>query len=207
MFVTEKLRSRKSRSGSIGIGVVQLVDDEGAEQATPAEEGAESAGLPQPSCGCSMKPPTRRPSPAVHRIAPGTSTRRSSAAPGASAEPHRRSERDERDRHVDQEDDPPARDVDQPAAEGRADDERDAGPGRPLPIALPRAAPVKVAVIIASDAGVSSAPAIPCRPRKTMSVGASGASAQSTEAPAKLAMPSAKIGAPRRCRRASRRRG
>ena len=60
------------------------------------------------------------------------------------------------------------------------------------PIALPRAVPVNVAVIMAREAGTSSAPAMPCRPRKTMSAGASGAIAQSTETPAKLATPIAK---------------
>ena len=60
------------------------------------------------------------------------------------------------------------------------------------PMALPRAVPVKVAVIMASEAGTSSAPAMPWMPRKTMSVGASGATAQRTEAPAKLATPIAK---------------
>ncbi len=60
------------------------------------------------------------------------------------------------------------------------------------PMALPRAVPVKVAVIMAREAGVRSAPAMPWMPRKTMSAGASGAIAQRTEAPAKLATPIAK---------------
>ena len=52
--------------------------------------------------------------------------------------------------------------------------------------------PLKVAVIMASEAGVRSAPAMPWIPRKTMSAGAFGAIAQRTEAPAKLATPIAK---------------
>ena len=40
------------------------------------------------------------------------------------------------------------------------------------PIALPRAVPLKVAVIMASEAGVRSAPAMPWTARKTMSAGA-----------------------------------
>ncbi len=61
------------------------------------------------------------------------------------------------------------------------------------PMALPRAVPENVVVSIASEAGVRSAPAMPWIPRKTMSDAASGASAQSTEAPAKLATPIMKI--------------
>src|SRR5581483_4965953 len=48
-------------------------------------------------------------------------------------EPEDEGERDERDRDVDEEDHAPGRDVDEPAADGRADHERDAAPGRPLP--------------------------------------------------------------------------
>ena len=57
------------------------------------------------------------------------------------------------------------------------------------PMALPRAVPVKVAVIIAREAGVRSAPAMPWMPRKTISACAVGATAQRTDAPAKLATP------------------
>ena len=59
-----------------------------------------------------------------------------------------------------------------------------------VPIAAPRSAPENVDVIIASDAGVSSAPATPWIPRKTMSDVESGATAHSTEATPKLATPS-----------------
>ena len=60
------------------------------------------------------------------------------------------------------------------------------------PMALPRAVPVKVVVIMAREAGVRSAPAMPWRPRKTISAGAFGAIAHRTETPAKLATPIAK---------------
>ena len=53
-----------------------------------------------------------------------------------------------------------------------------------VPIAAPRSAPENVEVISASDAGVSSAPAMPCKPRKTISVSTFGATAQSTDASA-----------------------
>ena len=62
-----------------------------------------------------------------------------------------------------------------------------------VPIAAPRSGPENVDVITASDAGVRSAPAMPWTPRKTMSVVASGAAAQSTDATPKLATPSVNI--------------
>ena len=61
-----------------------------------------------------------------------------------------------------------------------------------VPIAAPRSAPENVDVITASDAGVRSAPAIPCRPRKTISVSTFGATAQSTDARPNQATPSRK---------------
>ena len=51
-----------------------------------------------------------------------------------------------------------------------------------VPIAAPRSVPENVDVMSASDAGVKSAPAMPCRPRKTISVSTFGATAQSTDA-------------------------
>src|SRR3954451_11849275 len=51
-----------------------------------------------------------------------------------------------------------------------------------VPIAAPRSGPLKDVVITASDAGVSSAPAIPWIPRKTMSSVIVGATAQRTDA-------------------------
>ena len=50
-----------------------------------------------------------------------------------------------------------------------------------VPIAAPRSSPSKVAVIVASAAGVSSAPAIPWSPRPRISVVPFRASAQSSE--------------------------
>ena len=58
-----------------------------------------------------------------------------------------------------------------------------------VPIAAPRSAPENVDVSRASDAGVRSAPAIPCSPRKTMSAMTSGESAQRTDAAPKAATP------------------
>ena len=57
------------------------------------------------------------------------------------------------------------------------------------PIATPRAAPVNVAVSTASDVGTSSAPAMPCSPRNTMSDVTPGAAAQSTDATPKARDP------------------
>ena len=51
-----------------------------------------------------------------------------------------------------------------------------------MPIAAPRSSPENVAVSTASEAGVSSAPATPWTPRKTIRDVESGAAAQSTEA-------------------------
>jgi hypothetical protein len=58
-----------------------------------------------------------------------------------------------------------------------------------VPIAVPRSAPPNVVVITASDAGVSNAPATPCKPRHTISTFAVGASAQSSEAIPKAVTP------------------
>ena len=58
-----------------------------------------------------------------------------------------------------------------------------------VPIAAPRSAPANVEVISARDAGVKSAPAMPCRPRKTISVSTFGATAQSTDATPNQATP------------------
>ena len=58
-----------------------------------------------------------------------------------------------------------------------------------VPIAAPRSPPENAAVRIASEAGVSSAPARPWSPRKTISVVEVGAAAQSADATPKLATP------------------
>ena len=58
-----------------------------------------------------------------------------------------------------------------------------------VPIAAPRSSPSKDTVIVASAAGVRSAPATPWRPRPTISVVPSQASAQSTEVTAKATTP------------------
>ena len=59
-----------------------------------------------------------------------------------------------------------------------------------VPIAVPRSTPENVVVIIASEAGVRSAPATPWRPRKTISAVGPGAAAQSADAAPKQATPS-----------------
>ena len=58
-----------------------------------------------------------------------------------------------------------------------------------VPIAAPRSSAGKVAVMIASDAGTSSAPAHPCSARATISSSAVGASAHSTRRHAEAGQP------------------
>ena len=60
------------------------------------------------------------------------------------------------------------------------------------PIAAPRSDSGNTATMIASDAGVSSAPETPCSARATTSSSTLGASAQSSEAAPKPATPSVK---------------
>ncbi len=62
-----------------------------------------------------------------------------------------------------------------------------------VPIAAPRSWPENVVVRTASDDGVSSAPAIPWMPRKTISVVESGASAHRSDASPKSPTPSVNI--------------
>ena len=57
------------------------------------------------------------------------------------------------------------------------------------PIAAPRSSPLKVAAITARPAGVSSAPAMPCRPRARIKVVPSGAAAQRIDVRPKLTIP------------------
>jgi hypothetical protein len=62
-----------------------------------------------------------------------------------------------------------------------------------VPIARPRASPLKVEVRIASDPGTSSAPARPCRPRRAIRKPVSGASAHRIDVTPNPASPIAKI--------------
>ena len=61
------------------------------------------------------------------------------------------------------------------------------------PIAAPRSSCGKTETMMASAAGVSSAPATPCRPRATMSTPTVGARAQASEKTPKSATPATKI--------------
>jgi len=58
-----------------------------------------------------------------------------------------------------------------------------------VPIARPRASPVKVALSSASDSGTASAPPIPCSALAASTISIDGASAQASEATAKTAIP------------------
>ncbi len=194
IFATEKFRSRNSRSGSIGVDVCSSYTTKAPSRRVPPTMPPTTSGSPQPSCGCSMKPATSRPSPATQRHAPGTSTRRS-ARRNCLIPPSRCTSRRvaaaigtlrmKITRQLEAS-------TSQPPTVGPITNEI------PLhavhwPIAAPRAGPENVAVSTASEAGTRSAPATPCRPRKTMSAGASGAIAQRTEANAKLATPKPKM--------------
>ena len=57
------------------------------------------------------------------------------------------------------------------------------------PIALPRSAWANAATMIASELGVSSAPAAPCSARAAISVSEVGATAQASESTPKAAIP------------------
>ena len=71
MFVTEKLRCENRRSGSIGCGARASYSTNATRQAAPPTIDSSTAGLLQPSRGCSMKPKTTPPSPAAQSAAPG----------------------------------------------------------------------------------------------------------------------------------------
>jgi hypothetical protein len=60
------------------------------------------------------------------------------------------------------------------------------------PIAAPRSSPLNVAAMTASPEGVRIAPATPCSPRATISVGPSGAAPQARERMPKATMPARK---------------
>ena len=62
-----------------------------------------------------------------------------------------------------------------------------------VPIAAPRSSSGKTAVMIASEDGTSSAPAIPCSARAAISSSTVGASAHSTDVAPKPASPTEKI--------------
>ena len=62
-----------------------------------------------------------------------------------------------------------------------------------VPIAAPRSSPLKTTVIVASAAGVSSAPATPCSARAKISASALHASAQSAEVNPNVPRPIRKI--------------
>ena len=193
MFVTLKLRCRKSRERQHRLRVrASPTRRTRRAAAAPPASVARDAGSPQPRRGCSMKPKTSAPRPAdAERAADEVDARAlASAARARGMQRQRDRERADRDRHVQQEDHAPARDADQPAAEQRADHGGDAAPGGPGADRGPRSAPENVDVITASEAGVRSAPATPCRPRKTISVFEFGATAQSADATPNVATPS-----------------
>ncbi len=154
----------------------------------PAINGTSTAGLDQPSRGCSISANTGPPSPAAHSARPGH-VDRGAPAPraGLAARDHQQDQRDAADheRDVDQEDPTPG--GRSPAARRRPAD-----PSTPaiaphavqLPIASPRSASGKVLTITASELGTSSAPATPCIARAATSTPIDGASAQASDADA-----------------------
>ena len=153
-----------------------------------------TSGLLQPRLGCSMKPATSRPRPVAQRNAPGRSTR-TSFRRSARWRPSRveimtvASAIGTLMRKI-------TRQLEmlmsQPPTSGPMTNEIPLHAVH-VPIAAPRSLPENVDVIIASEAGVSSAPAMPWRPRNTMSDVESGATAHSTDTRPKLATPSVNI--------------
>ena len=141
------------------------------------------AGRSSRASGCSMKPATSRPSPAAHSAAPAGRRGRPPSARGAAACAAATASRVAAAigtlmRKMSRQLETP---MSQPPSSGPMTKEMPLHAVH-VPIAAPRSGPENVDVITASDAGVRSAPAMPWMPRKTMSVVAFGAAAQSTDA-------------------------
>ena len=133
MFAKLKLRRRKRPSGSIGCGARSSQtrnsreDRDAAEQRATRMSGIGEAALRLLDQGeHGPGEPERAEHAAEHVDAgPGAGRLRRGTATSTSAE------RGEHERHVDQEDPAPGAERDEPAADERADHERDPGPGRP----------------------------------------------------------------------------
>ena len=209
-FAKEKFRRRKRPSGSIGCGVRAPRARKSPKSAIPPSSVTRISGSPKPRVGASISAKTG-PAEAEHaeiaaddvdaRVARPARAARIAIAISASvaiaigtlirkiAAP-----RDRRD---------------EPAADERADQNAIPVQAVHVPIAAPRSSPLKTTVIVASAAGVSSAPgdalqprarrsatSRPTRPRRGREVTAEGDDADHEDTLAR-----------RRGRRASRRRG
>jgi hypothetical protein len=179
MFPAEKLRRRNSPSGSIGSRSAGLVARKQPSSTIPAISGTNTAGLDQPSRGCSISANTEPAEAPAHSSAPGTSTRRPPAARGAAW-----------DRHQDQRHAGGASGMlirkihrQEAIASSSPPDQRpehpgDRAPRRPAADRRPRSDSENVFTITASELGTSSAPATPCSARAAPARRSTGDSAQ-----------------------------
>ena len=139
------------------------------------------SGSLNPRFGASISANTGPARPSTQSVASDEVDVRVPSLAAARYRDHDQPQRDDCDRDVDQEDRAPGpAEISQPPTSGPI---RKAIPVQAVhaPIAAPRSSPLKVTVIVASAAGVSSAPATPCSARATMSAFPPQATAQSTE--------------------------
>ncbi len=164
-----------------------------ANRSTPASSGPQTAGLDQPRRGCSISANTGPPRPRAQSSAPVKSTRGLSAgrvARGITARinPTQTTAKGRLIRKIQRHEATPSSTPPPSGPSAAATDPN----AVQEPIAAPRSDSGKVATITASELGISSAPATPCRARKAIRKPIVGASAQSSEAAPKPPTPSAK---------------
>src|SRR5262249_26171039 len=138
MLANVKLRSRKSRSGSIGASSCNSQRTKAPKKANPPNSDTRISGSVKPRFGASIRANTGPPRPRTQSRPPTKSTRacslvgarpRNAAGIGDGERGGRRGGKGAFERKAR----PPRCDGDEPTADERADHERDAGPRGPRP--------------------------------------------------------------------------
>ena len=143
----EKLRRRNSPSGSIGSRARDSYSRNATSSATPAISGTSTAGLDQPSRGCSISANTGPPRPSAHSSAPvqvDAGARRACAAPARGITMQDQRDAGDHERDVDQED--PA-----PRARSRAARRRRAARARRRSRPTPSSVPIARAALVLGE--------------------------------------------------------
>src|SRR5918996_3412562 len=193
MFPAAKLCRRKSVSGSIGWEVRASQTRNAANSTAPTARGSATAGAPQPRSGCSIRPKVIPASPSAHRSAPTASTRASGSRSRACGTTRRISTivtstigtliaKIQRQEAVSTSCPPISGPSTVPIPPQAVQ----------APTAFPRSSGAKFATMTASAAGVSTAPATPCRARAATRNSTVGASAHASEVAPKPPTPRAK---------------